>query len=147
MTRSWWRLTCLCAELPPISWQLARLTGYKPCDSKNMNFSNCYLTWNSHCKSASCFIWCAWVLCWWEITYFILLPTDYITTSLRGHANLLDLLVLCHHPDESWYHKHCDSRNLMFLICCVTSPEVIWIYGWKPPTMNRKLTMLGGHLF
>ena len=36
-----------------------------------------------------------------------------------------ELLVLCHHPDKSCGHKHCDSGD-MSLICQVTFREHIF---------------------
>ena len=33
------------------------------------------------------------------------------------------LLVVCHQPDKSYDHKHCDSEELMFLIGHVTSRQ------------------------
>ena len=48
-----------------------------------------------------------------------------MTTSLRGHENLLQLIAICHHPDKSCGYKHCDSGDIMFLNCHVTSHEHI----------------------
>ena len=30
---------------------------------------------------------------------------------------------MCHHPDKSGDHRHCDSETLMFLVCHVTSSD------------------------
>ena len=50
-----------------------------------------------------------------------------MTTLLRGHVNLwVGDLALCHHSDKSCDHKHCDSEDLMFPICHVTSCEYIF---------------------
>ena len=47
-----------------------------------------------------------------------------MTPSLRGHENLsLEVLAVRHHPDNSCDHKHCDSGNIMLLICHVTPRE------------------------
>ena len=44
-----------------------------------------------------------------------------MTTLLSGHANfwVRELFVVCHHPDKSCGHKHCDN----VLIYHVTSRE------------------------
>ena len=34
-----------------------------------------------------------------------------------------ELLAICHHPDKSCDHKHCDSEGIMFLIFHVTFRE------------------------
>ena len=34
-----------------------------------------------------------------------------------------EFFAVCHHPDKSCDHKHCDSGNSIFLICHVTSPQ------------------------
>ena len=35
--------------------------------------------------------------------------------------NWRDILAVCDHPDKFGDHKHCESRDIMFLICQVTS--------------------------
>ena len=37
-----------------------------------------------------------------------------------------ELLAICYHPDESCEHKHCDSGDIMFSICHVTSREYMF---------------------
>ena len=34
-----------------------------------------------------------------------------------------ELLAVCHHTDKSCDHNHCNSGDIMFLICHVTSRE------------------------
>ena len=38
-----------------------------------------------------------------------------------------ELLAVCHHPDKSCDYKYCDSGDIMFLICHVTSLEHMFI--------------------
>lgn len=45
-----------------------------------------------------------------------------MTTSLRGHANLLvEAPYVCYHIDKFGNHGYCDSGYTMFLIVHVTS--------------------------
>ena len=57
-------------------------------------------------------------------------------------------IVVCHYPDKSCNHKHCDSGDITFLICHVTSREHMfkWLYEFiKPLTMGQHLAKFGGH--
>ena len=55
--------------------------------------------------------------------YLIYHMTSY-DPLIGGHVNLsLEVLAVRHHPDKSCDHTHCDSRDIMFLICHVTPRE------------------------
>ena len=41
-----------------------------------------------------------------------------------------EFLVECHQPDKSCDHKHCNSRDKMFLICHMASPKHIILKGF-----------------
>ena len=41
-----------------------------------------------------------------------------------------ELLAVCHHPDKSCDHRHCDCGDIMFLICHMTSRKRVW-WPWS----------------
>ena len=43
ITRSRWRLMRLRAKYVPQSQYSSKFSGYKPCESRNINFSNCHV--------------------------------------------------------------------------------------------------------
>ena len=71
----------------------------------------------------------------------------YLICNLTSH----DHLTVCHHPDNSCDHRHCDSGGIMivFLICHVTSPEYIFkgLYEFMggSPSVNHQLAMFAKH--
>ena len=100
----------------------------------------------SHCTLAPCLVWCSWVFCRWRYNLFNL-SRDLTWLPHWGLKRVYwwEHLVVCHHPDKSCDHKHCDSGD-MFLVCHVASRKhAIWIYGWKFPTMSHHLAVFGGH--
>ena len=62
-------------------------------------------------------------------------------TLLRDYVNLwVEAPAACHPRDRSCDHKHCDSGDIMFLICLMTSRQHVFnglylIYGWIPFTV------------
>ena len=77
-----------------------------------------------------------------------------ITWTLHWGAILInrwEFFAVCHDPDKSCNHEHCDSGD-MFSIQHVTSREYMFkdlseFPGWKSLTLRHHLAMFGGHWF
>ena len=76
----------------------------------------------SHCKSATCLVWCLWVFCRWRyvfnLSHDLTWPPHWESMRIYGW----ELLVLCHYADKPCDHRHCDGGD-MFLICHIISLE------------------------
>ena len=80
----------------------------------------------------------------------------YLICDLTTHDHFMDmriygreLLVLFHHNDKSWDHKHCGDGD-MFFFCHVTSCEHMFeglseFYEWTPVTVIHHLPIFGNH--
>ena len=53
--------------------------------------------------------------------------------------------MACHHPDMFIDHRHCDSGDLMFLICHVTPRDVkgYWTLWVKAPRVKSHFVAIG----
>ena len=96
---------------------------------KSITWSKIYMALRmgaSHCKSIPCPVWCPWVFCRWRHNV-LNLSRDFPWPLHWGIMQIFrwELLVVCHHPDKSCDHKHCDSGD-KFLICYLTSCEHIF---------------------
>ena len=61
-----------------------------------------------------------------------------------------ELLTVCHHPGKFCEHRHCDSGDIVFLICHVISREHTFKglceFRVEEPLMeSHHLPMFGGH--
>ena len=65
-----------------------------------------------------------------------------------------ELLTVCHHPGKSCEPIHCDSGDIVFLTCHVTSQEHMFdmLYEFMGGSPSRRVTsfpcmvaMFGGH--
>lgn len=73
--------------------------------------------------SAPCLVWCLWLFYRWR--YNVCNFQYDLTWSPHCGVMLIygwELLSICHHPDKSCDHKHCDSKD-MFSVNYVTSHE------------------------
>ena len=55
-----------------------------------------------------------------------------------------DLLTVCLHPNNFSIHRHCNSVDIMFLICYMTSCDPIfkWLYEFMGGGPSQEVTAL-----
>ena len=90
-------------------------------------------------KSEPCQVLCPCIFCRWKYNVFKL------SHDLARPPHWGKLLTVFHHSDNTCYHKHCDSKNvIMFLTCHVTSRERMfkWLYEFKRGSPSYPITAL-----
>ena len=115
--------------LPEVS-TLPTVVAIKTCESGDITWSKDHVGFiirAPHDKLASCLMWCPWVFCKWRYNVFKL-PCDLTKPAHWGIMWIhgCELLAVCHHPDKFGGHKNCDSGDIKYLICHITSQNQVF---------------------